>query len=116
MTCLNKDKDLLAFMLFKFPGSVKSACVQETIFVLNFSNLKRKAPNVIFNLAIYFTNTVVYINFVLMMMMMMMMNFFVVWLTDKRQFALFPAGTIVIDPHHRESLTCHKQGLNLRRT
>ena len=52
-------------MLFKFPGSVKSACVQETIFVLNFSNLKRKAPNVTFNLTIHFTNTVVYINFIL---------------------------------------------------
>ena len=50
---LNKDKDPLAFMLFKFPGSVRSACVQETIFMLNFSNLKRKAPNVIFNLTIY---------------------------------------------------------------
>ena len=41
---------------------------------------------------------------------------FVVWLTDKRCFALFPAGTIVRDPHHRESLTCHKQDLNLCRT
>ena len=40
MTCLNKDKDPLAFMLFKFSGLVKSACVQETIFMLNFSNLK----------------------------------------------------------------------------
>ena len=46
-------------MLFKFPGSVKSACVQKTIFILNFLNLKRKASNVIFNLTIYFTNTVV---------------------------------------------------------
>ena len=29
--------------------------------------------------------------------------------------ALFPAGTIVRDPHHRESPTRHEQGLNLRR-
>ena len=44
---------------------MKSACVQETIFVLNFSNLKRKAPNVTFNHTIHFTSTVVYINFIL---------------------------------------------------
>ena len=45
------------------------------------------------------------------------MNFiFVVWLTDERYLALFPAGTIVRDPHHRESPTRHAQGLNLRRT
>ena len=30
--------------------------------------------------------------------------------------ALFPAGTIVRDPHHRESPTRREQGLNLRRT
>ena len=30
---------------------------------------------------------------------------FVVWLTDKRRLFLFPAGTIVRDPHHRESPT-----------
>ena len=41
---------------------------------------------------------------------------FVVWLTNKRCLALFPAGIIVRDPHHRESLTRRKQGLNLRRT
>ena len=44
--------------------------------------------------------------------------FFVVWLTDERRLALFPAGTIVRDTHHCESPTptsC-KQGLNLRRT
>ena len=41
---------------------------------------------------------------------------FVVWLTDKRGSALFPAGTIVRDPHHRESLTRREQDLNLRRT
>ena len=28
---------------------------------------------------------------------------FVVWLTDERRLALSPAGTIVRDPHHRES-------------
>ena len=36
---------------------------------------------------------------------MMIMNCFVVWLTDERRLALFPAGTIVRDPHHRESPT-----------
>ena len=46
----------------------------------------------------------------------MMMNFFVVWLTDERRLTLFPARTIVRDPHHRESLTHREQGLNLRRT
>ena len=30
---------------------------------------------------------------------------FVVWLTDERRLTLFPAGTIVRDPHHRESPT-----------
>ena len=44
---------------------------------------------------------------------MMMMNCFVVWLTDKRRLALIPAGTIVRDPRHRESLTRCEQGLNL---
>ena len=39
------------------------------------------------------------------MVMMMMMNCFAVWLTDERRLALFPAGTIVRDPHHRESPT-----------
>ena len=42
--------------------------------------------------------------------------FFVVWLTDERRLAFFPAGTIVRDPHHRESPTRREQGLNLRRT
>ena len=51
-----------------------------------------------------------------MMMMMMMMNFFVAWLTDERRLALFPAGTIVRDPDHRESPTRREQGFNLRRT
>ena len=41
---------------------------------------------------------------------------FVVWLTEERRLALFPAGTIVRDPHHRESPTRPEQGLNLRRT
>ena len=38
------------------------------------------------------------------------------WLTDEMRLALFPAGTIVRDPHHRESPTRREQGLNLRRT
>ena len=41
---------------------------------------------------------------------------FVVWLTDERRLALFPAGTIVRDPYHLESQTCPEQDLNLRRT
>ena len=49
-------------------------------------------------------------------MMMMTTNSFVVLLTDERRLALFPAGTIVRDPHHRESSTRREQGLNLRRT
>ena len=43
------------------------------------------------------------------------LNFFVVWLTEKRRLALFIAGTIVRDPHHRESPTRRSQRLNLRR-
>ena len=35
-----------------------------------------------------------------LMMMMMMMNCFSVWLTNERRLALFPAKTIVRDPHH----------------
>ena len=50
-----------------------------------------------------------------MMMMMMMMNCFVVWLTDERRLALFPAATIVRDPHHFKSPTRREQDLNLRR-
>ena len=42
------------------------------------------------------------------MMMMMMVTCFVVWLTDERRLALFPAGTTARDPHHRKSLTCRK--------
>ena len=41
---------------------------------------------------------------------------FVVWLTDERRLALFPAGTIIRDHHNRESPTRRKQGFNLRRT
>ena len=41
---------------------------------------------------------------------------FVVWLTDERRLALFTAGTIVRDPHHRESPTRHEQDFNLRKT
>ena len=51
-----------------------------------------------------------------LMMMMMMMIFFVVWLTDERRLALFPAGTIARNLPHRESATHREQGLNLRRT
>ena len=42
--------------------------------------------------------------------------FFVVWLTDEKRVALFPAGTIVRDPHHGKSPTRREQDLNLRRT
>ena len=35
----------------------------------------------------------------------MMMNCFWVWLTDERRLALFPAGTNVKDPKHREAPT-----------
>ena len=38
-----------------------------------------------------------------MMMVMMIKNCFVVWLTDERCLAIFQAGIIVRDPHHRES-------------
>ena len=41
---------------------------------------------------------------------------FVVWLTDERRLALFPAGTIVRDSHHLESPTRREQDLNLHRT
>ena len=49
-------------------------------------------------------------------MMKTMRIVFVLWLTDERRLALFPAGTIVRDPHHRESPTRREQDLNLRRT
>ena len=38
------------------------------------------------------------------------------WPTKDGRLALFPAGTIVRDPHHRGSPTRREQGLNLRRT
>ena len=41
---------------------------------------------------------------------------FVVWLTDVRRLTLFPAGNIVRNSHHPESLSCHEQDLNLPRT
>ena len=41
---------------------------------------------------------------------------FVVWLTDEWRSALFPVGTIVREPHHRESLTRREQGLSMRRS
>ena len=41
---------------------------------------------------------------------------FMIWLTDERRLTLFPAGTIVRDPHHRESPTHREQDLNLCRT
>ena len=37
---------------------------------------------------------------------------FVVWLTDERRLALFSAGTIARDPHHRESPARREHGLN----
>ena len=52
----------------------------------------------------------------MMMMMMMMINFLCGMLTNERRLALFPAGTIVSDPHHCESPTRREQNLNLRRT
>ena len=45
-----------------------------------------------------------------------MMNCFLVWLTDERRLSLFPAGTIVRDPHYLKSPTRREQDLNLRRT
>ena len=51
-----------------------------------------------------------------LMMMMMMIFFFVVWLTDERRLALFPARTIAKNLPHRESATHREQGLDLRRT
>ena len=51
-----------------------------------------------------------------LMMMMMMMNCFSGMVDQRKVFSLIPAGTIVRDPRHRESLTRHEQGLNLRRT
>ena len=44
----------------------------------------------------------------MMMIMMMMMNCFILWLTDEKRIALFPAETIFKDPYHHESLTRHE--------
>ena len=46
-----------------------------------------------------------------LMIMMMVIFLCVVWLTNERHLVLFPAGTIVRDPHHRKSPTRHKQDL-----
>ena len=48
--------------------------------------------------------------------LMMMMNCFCGMVDRQRRLALFPAGTIVTDPHHCESPTRRKQGMNMRRT
>ena len=58
----------------------------------------------------------IFINGKLLSLTVMMMNCFVVWLTDEMRLALFPAGTIVRNPHHLESPTHREQDLNLRRT
>ena len=52
----------------------------------------------------------------MVMMMMTMMNGFCGMDDRRKTLALFAVGTIVRDPHHRESLTRHEQDLNLRRT
>ena len=52
----------------------------------------------------------------IIVIMMLMMNCFLVWLTDEILFALFPSGTIVRDPRHRESPTRRGKDLNLHRT
>ena len=44
------------------------------------------------------------------------MNCFVLWLTDERRLVLFPEGTIVRDPRHRQSLARREEDLKLRRT
>ena len=51
----------------------------------------------------------------LMKMMKIISCFFVIWLTNERRLALFPAETIVGDSHHRESPTRREQDLNLRK-
>ena len=48
--------------------------------------------------------------------LMMMMNCFCGMVDRQRRLALFPAGTIVTDPHHCESPTRREQGMNMRRT
>ena len=51
----------------------------------------------------------------MMMMMMLMMNCFCDMVDQKRRLALFPARTIIRDPHHREFPTRREQVLNQRR-
>ena len=46
----------------------------------------------------------------------MMMTCFRGMVGQQKSFILFPAGTIVRDPHHRESPIRWVQGLNLCRT
>ena len=43
-------------------------------------------------------------------------DYFIAEIREKRRLALFPAGTIVRDPHHLKSPTRREQDLNLRRT
>ena len=51
----------------------------------------------------------------MMMMMMMMVNCFCGMVDDKRRLDLFPAGTIIRGPHHRESLARRVQDLSFHR-
>ena len=61
-----------------------------------------------------------FLNFMMMMIMMMMMmivvDCFCGMVDRQRRLALFPAGTIHRDPHHRESPTCRELDWNLHRT
>ena len=52
----------------------------------------------------------------MMMMMMMMMSCFCGMVDRWKALSLIPTGTIVRDPHHRESRTRREQDLNLCRT
>ena len=49
----------------------------------------------------------------MMTMMMMIMNCFCGMADRRKVLSLIPAGTIVRDPHHRESPTRRDQGLEL---
>ena len=53
---------------------------------------------------------------VMMTMMMIILNFLCRMVDNERRLGLFSAGINIRDPHHRESPTRYKQGLNLRRT
>ena len=65
-----------------------------------------------------------FLNFMMMMMMIMMMMMMMMIVMEcfcgmvdrQRRLALFPAGTIHRDPHHRESPTCRELDWNLHRT